>query len=90
MLTILNRQFISMQKEFVFVLYIYKRKEFFFKRKDLVFEELGFDGGEWKAISLLLFEKTILLKWKNDRVQSILLELLIDERCCLMKRLLEL
>lgn len=57
LLTILNRQFISMQKEFVFVLYIYKRKEFFFKRKDLVFEELGFDGEEWKATSLLLFEK---------------------------------
>lgn len=90
MLTILNRQLISMQKEFVFILYIYVRKEFFFKRKDLVFEELGFDGGEWKAISLLLFEKTILLKWKNDRVQSILLELLIDKRYCLMKRLLEL
>ena len=34
-----------MQKEFVFILYIYVRKEFFFKRKDLVFEELGFDGG---------------------------------------------
>lgn len=46
-----------MQKEFVFILYIYVRKEFFFKRKDLVFEELGFDGGEWKATSLLLFEK---------------------------------
>lgn len=57
MLTILNRQLISMQKEFVFILYIYVRKEFFFKRKDLVFEELGFDGGEWKAISLLLFGK---------------------------------
>ena len=57
MLTILNRQFISVQKEFVFILYIYIRKEFFFKRKDLVFEELDFDGGEWKATSLLLFEK---------------------------------
>ena len=34
-----------------------EKKEFFFKRKDLVFEELGFDGGEWKATSLLLFEK---------------------------------